>query len=126
VPLDAAWFQARADELRTEEEAARRELEDASSAEERTAIRGELDEIRAERDELRARVEALEGARPPAPATTDETAVDDDDGEEESKKPKMRKGRKHGQVYQDRPGEPGYVYQGADEADLVPVEEPAA
>lgn len=46
--------------------------------------------------------------------------------EEQPAKPKMRRGRKRGQVYQDEKGAVGYVYQGDDEDDLVSVDEDVA
>jgi hypothetical protein len=58
------------------------------------------------------------GKQPP-PAAGD---VGEED-EPEEKKPRMRRGRKHGQVYQDGKGEAGYVYHGEDEPDLVPVDD---
>lgn len=118
--LDAARLRALADELDAEEAAAKRELEDAESRTEREKLEATIAELQAKQTELEQRIA---DGDPPAPPTT---VVDDtDDGVIPTTK-KTRKGRKHGQIYQDSPGEPGYVYQGEDEPDIVVIEEDAA
>jgi hypothetical protein len=85
-----------------------------ASAEEREEA---VEEITDEEWELIRRHRAGTTAEEPEPET---------EPEEEEAKPKMRRGRKRGRVYQDGKGEPGYVFHGDDEPDLVPVEEGAA
>lgn len=121
--LDSARLRKLADELDAEEAAAKVELAQAETQEERDAIRAEIDELKAKNAELEQRLGHGEPPPPPAPHDTDDDEGEDDETETG---PKMRKGRKHGQLYQERPGEPGYVYQGEDEPDLVPIEEDAA
>lgn len=125
MPLDSAWFQARADELRAEEEAAQREKRDADTAAEREAADARIAKLESELAELRE-----QAASPPPPAAESGPDGEEDDDEDEEgegeRKPRMRKGRKHGQVYQDERGGMGYVYQGEDEPDLVPADEDAA
>ena len=123
--LDATRLRALADELEREEAEARREAEDAET---RTA----REQAEARVAELEQKIAALEQkladgpGTPPPPATTGTEEEEQEEEGEEEPKPKMRKGRKRGQVYQNGPGEPGYVWQGEDEPDLVPVEETAA
>jgi hypothetical protein len=119
--LDAARLRALADELDAEETAAKRELEDAESKTERERLEATIAELQAKQAELEQRLETNEPPAPPTPDPADED-VDDD----EVVKPKTRKGRKNGQVYQDRPGESAYVYQGEDEDDIVVIEADAA
>lgn len=99
----------------------------------------ELEQVKSELAELKARIDGLpdeiRAQLAPKVEEATETVADNssqvsgdsvEDEPEEEPKPKMRRGRKRGQVYQDAPGELAYVYDGEDEPDLVPVEEAAA
>ncbi len=117
--LSSAHLRELADRLDADEAEERRNLEQAETVEERNAIRDRIAALEARNEELEKR---LAGAAAPDDEPEDEP--DDEPEDEPEDKPKMRRGRKRGQVYQDKPGEAGYVYQGDDEPDLVPVEEP--
>lgn len=121
MPLTAAHLRELADRLEAEEEQARKELEEAETATEREQARKELEEAKAELAELREQIKQAradgDGKKPKAPAP-----AKPDDEDDEERKPKMRKGRKRGQFYEDANGV-GYVWQGEDEDDLVPVDE---
>lgn len=123
MPLSSDHLRRLADEIDAEERTERQELAEAETAEERAEIRARLEQLEARNAELERQLAGRE--QEPEPEQ-DEDDGGEDDGEEEERKPKMRRGRKHGQVYQDRKGEPGYVYHGEDEPDLVPVEEEEA
>lgn len=120
MPLSSAHLRRLADELDAEERAERQELAEAETAEERAEIRDRIAKLEARNEELERQ---LAGRETPEPAEPEEPEPDEDEDEPEAAKPRMRRGRKRGQVYQDRKGEPGYVFQGDDEPDLVPVEE---
>ena len=115
--LDAARLRALADELDAEEAAAQRELEDAESKTEREKLEATIAELQTKQAELEER---LKRGDPPPPA------VGEEEEPEAETKPRTRKGRKNGQVYQDKPGESAYVYQGEDEPDIVVIEEDEA
>jgi hypothetical protein len=116
--LDAARLRALADELDAEETATRRELEDAETRSERERLQATIDELQAKQAKLEERLAARDEPPPPAPHDDDDDEVE----ETTAAKPQTRKGRKRGQLYQDKPGEPGYVYQGEDEPDIVQLD----
>lgn len=118
MPLSSAHLRRLADELDAEEKAEKQELAQAETAEERAEIRDRLEKLEARNAELETQLADREAPEPEP--DEDEPEPDEDPAE---KKPKMRRGRRRGQLYQDRPGEAGYVYQGEDEPDLVPVEQ---
>ncbi len=122
MPLSSEHLRRLADELDAEEAAQRQELADAETAGERSEIRERLERLEARNQELEAQL-AERGTPEPEPEPAEPEPDEDETAEA---KPKMRRGRKHGQVYQDRPGEAGYVFQGSDEPDLVPVGDEAA
>lgn len=98
---------------------------------------GELDQVKAELAELReliaklpdeiqaslqAKVAAASDTVAEADADVDPAAVPAGDPPA-PKARRTRPGRKRGQVYQDKPGEPGYVWDGDDEPDEVELED---
>lgn len=119
--LDSARLRKLADELDEEEADAKRELADAETKEERDEIKERLAKLETENAELTQRLAGSSEPPPPAPSDTD-APTGDDDVEETTDKPRMRRGRKRGQIYQDKPGDPGVVWSGDDEPDLVPLE----
>lgn len=120
--LDSARLRKLADELDEEEAAAKRELADAETKEERDEIKERLAKLEDENAELTQRLAGGSEPPPPAPSDTD-TPPGDGDVEETTDRPRMRRGRKRGQIYQDKPGDPGVVWSGDDEPDLVPLED---
>ncbi len=125
MPFGPQHLRKLADDLEAEEAAAQAELADAETSEERAAIRAELAELREANEELRKQIAA--GAAPAAdpPASDDAAGEDGGEDEDDAPKPKMRRGRKNGNVYTGEDGL-GYVYQGEDEDDMVPVEDEQA
>lgn len=128
MPLTSAHLREMADRLDAEEAEAQRELADAETAEERTAIRAEIDELKRRNAELEQRIAAGASSSNSSDADEgDEEEGDEEEGDDELDQARTRRrtraGRKRGQVYQDSPGEPGYVYQGDDEPDRVPLDE---
>jgi hypothetical protein len=113
MPLDSARLRKLADELEAEELEAEREKRDAETTAEKEKAEQRIEALEQQLAELKTQREAEPEPEPD----------DDETGTEDEARPKMRRGRKRGQVYQDRKGEPGYVYQGEDEPDLVPVED---
>lgn len=104
------------------------ETKDADSAAELETLKARLDKIEAALPTLglsKEQRQLLDDALADAEREVDDAQeeLEEEGGEQSERKPKMRRGRKRGMVYQDRPGEPGYVFQGDDEPDLVPVEE---
>lgn len=107
------------------------EAKDAESKSEVEQLRAELAEVReiAERSQLSDEDRAAL-ARIRERLDTADDRIDDagNGGKPRGKKPpaagddkskRTRPGRKRGHVYQDGPGEPGYVYDGDDEPDEV-------
>lgn len=122
MPLDSAWFQARADELRAEEEATQREIAQAETADEREKLRAELDELRTSHAEVMEELRQLRGSGGPPPPPPDPSPNPEGDPDPDPAK-LYRPGRKHGQLYQEEDGGPGVIWQGDDEPDRVEVDE---
>lgn len=120
--LDSARLRKLADELDAEEAEQKRELADAETKEERDAIGARIAKLEELNAELTQKLAG--GSEPPPPAPNDSDGPPaDGDVEETTDRPRMRRGRKHGQIYQDAPGEPGVVWSGDDEPDLVPLDD---
>lgn len=120
--LDSARLRKLADELDAEEAEQKRELADAETKEERDEISARIEKLEALNAELTQKLAGGSEPPPPAPSDTDKPPGEDD-VEETTDRPRMRRGRKRGQVYQEKPGEPGVVWSGEDEPDLVPLDD---
>lgn len=122
MPVEAEDIAEMLARVQAREEKAKRELEDAETKTERQEIRERIEALEARNAELEVQLAAASKTAE-RPDVEDDSDDDGDSDSEAERKPRMRKGRKHGNVYQDTPGGVGYVYQGDDEPDLVPVDE---
>ena len=114
------------DQLRALLDRVDEEAREAESANEVAELRAELAELRERLDSSDEQRRALEqtrehvadaGKRVNGEQKTKTKSSSSSSGETKTKR--TRPGRKRGQVYQDEPGGPGYVYDGDDEPDEV-------
>lgn len=125
MPLTAAHLRALADQLDQEEADAKAKLEQAETAEEREAIRKEIADLRDELAKVKEERAELDRVEDESAGEGNDSESDSGDSDEvgERRKRKTRPGRKRGQLYQDAPGEAGYIYDGEDEPDEVEIDE---
>jgi len=118
MPLTAAHLRKLADELEAEEQEAERKLRETEDEKEKRELRERLEALEARERQVE---EALKETEDQEEVEPQSLRVVDEPGKEPKKK--TRPGRKRGQVYQDKPGEPGYVWDGDDEPDEVEIDD---